>query len=674
MAKKNKWLSLPLIMAACVTEGAFSLVGMLLCLKGVPRSMVPVFAGASALFAVTIEGEVFAQNIAPSVEQLVKKDVLLHRRLRLLIAEKFNQDRQTNNQFLQYYAKNFHALRAFKEWHVHGKKNHDERNRAIAELEARLYWMERTLLSYFQQKNNLLTKDINRDLSAFKWENEKTSAPALFFKQYTHRRLWMMGCNFFNALALAGCFLCDIYMSNQFFLFFGISLTASTGGMAALLIISALAACAISVMLYQAYSKIVAYDLHRTYWRQIKASIASHLENKAYGKMIGLVLTILVFSALFAVVMLGTVGTWWKSGLKGQKILFALSGLPIKLLVGTFTAAYTLIMGIFTFQNIVDTIYLLGRMHGKALWHEFLGGLRYVFIEPVKELFGDQSLFAHSHWLVNCLLVPLLILPTAVLQVAVRFVYKVYAALSFIWHCISEGATTDQAYFVPARVASIAGGIIEGATDLSYVHEEGGCGGHKPDHEHKALPEMDVVEDDGHSHANIAGKLFVIAFTIAPLLPIMSLLHSFLSGLSFKACWKATAGKFWSAGHHHHHKHADEHHHHHHHKHADEHEHEHHHADEDKPALPRINKKVEYQRGLLELKGLGTSYASKSTEKARFFNRSFETYRTRKELPDNHDVLKGQRGYFSWFHPERTHSEAVWEDDMADRLAVAAAA
>lgn len=562
-----------LTFAASINEAAFSFVGMIALLHGTPLSTgtINAIGIGSGLAALSIESEVFLQNISHGLGYAFTAEGLKLKTIRDLILTQYNSDTGTEkNKFLIQYAAMYLALQKRIEAHSHDQTMESE----IETLQSQLYWMDKALLLYFEGNQEPLIGDTLSTFDALFQAQQQQ-----YFETYEHKRNLMTAAILFTVLSLPGCFFASAFVAKSLLVYLGAAGAACCGGV---ITIAAVAVIAYLLMMYNTFAEMIYNDLPQKYWNQLKG--AWYKENattkQKFLTRLKIILVTALFTGLIVLLALATAGTWVKSGMAGQVFLFSCCNTTVELLIGTSALLYTAITVIFNIKNISKTISMLSEADTDAFLQRCKKGINEAFMTPYKQLFKDESATIN-----RCsLLLPLAVIAYG-LQLLTSLVSGLWFTITLTAHCVSEGVITDKGFLIGPITAATANGLSEFGTDLPYIinghghtqnehkpeieqnpahrhghsHGHGHCGhghrdGHKHGHEHKPKTQtqtqpakIDLNPDGQHTHAGILTKLFFVGFL--PVLLINYSLCRLLTNTDANEAWKTNISAFWSAQH-----------------------------------------------------------------------------------------------------------------------------
>ncbi len=535
---------------ATITEAAFSMVGMLLLLRGSPIPRPEIFAAASGVFAAGIEGEVFLGNIKPAFWDLISAECLEHKIVEKMLVDLCNKnnEKQQNKDFFSFYRNLLTQLKTLKSLH-HKTKEHKEK---IRELERYKFVVEETIVLYLRGEKAQFLEDIKNQLNAvFNNESEKK-----FHQIYRKKRLLMYLAQFTTFISMVGCYCSMLGVAQSALLFVGLTSSFAMGGA---IFIATIAALSYAFVTYRTLMQIIYSDFFSAQWTNLKKLFIDGGAKKRFA----MILTTMVFMGLLVCLTLATAGTWWHMGLAGQQLLIHMASLVSKLVMGLFLVPYILTGVLFNIKNSAETLEQLQHMQFSKAVDKIKKELIAIFREPFEALTGEQSLIravlmscescTHGQLPVYTDTVPVVLIMTLViaeqafryiaqpmilmliciaylLQAVTHLIFTVWNVLAFLGHCLSEGVTVDNAFIIPNAVAAASNAIAEGLTDFHYVHET-----ENTQESHKS--ELSISEEEGHHHSNILGRLLCIA--LFPLLALNLVLYKLLS----QKTWKESAEK-----------------------------------------------------------------------------------------------------------------------------------
>ncbi len=302
-------------------------------------------------------------------------------------------------------------------------------------------------------------------------EEQKEQIKSLF-SDYTHtfknrNRVSKAGL-IFNWLAMPGYFFFSIYVCKVLLTTMGIAITFSPWALAPVAIFST---GFFFIMFYNTMIDIIYKDTLLQCYRELKYQYQN--DNK---KAVIIAIQAILFSVLFAALILATAGTWLKTGLRGQAMLFKFSKSLGNYVFSPLIMIYVMASLVFYVKNMLTTVYEFNKEdHSDTADNtpkKEIRNHRYneIFLTMHEKSIKDNERIVNGFFylLMGCSLL---------LQGLTDFISACGDITIFIAHCAGEGASIDSPALMPATFATTlfgatTGFIAEVLFDYDYVFPE----------------------------------------------------------------------------------------------------------------------------------------------------------------------------------------------------------
>lgn len=507
--------SYPIAASASFIEASYSYYGMVCILNNLQlfTSLAGWFGLASALFTIAIEGEVFLQNTDSAIRYFNDKKSLNYIIAQNLLIDYCNNNLNSTNKFIMQYRYFALAAQAIPiSIQIATDDTHLTNNIWYGRL-----LMERCLIGYFDS-SCCLPAEIKTELDKVFIENKK------HFNFLINQKQSFIYCfHAINAAAILGESISSLFVAQQFLLFMGLSgipLFAIAG------VFSLIAGLTFGIIFYRTYMQIILNDSLSTWWNQFYAT----LTNGSTGKKILTCMTAIIFATLLLVLILSSAGTFWQTGIDSQKFMYNTCYTTLTVLTGLCVSIFTVAYVIYNAKNIIESIYQVPDIDFLQWGTSFLDSIKKYFLYEAQNFFTNATIL----WITFNPLYILLALTgamSAALHLIIDLTFAFWNVFSFIGHCIGEGVTTDNAFYLTPLTSTLYGTFIEVFTDLHYFTHD--C------QHHAENSQLIKKEDDGDEHhSNIPAKILCIL--LSPLLLLDCALYKAHSGKTWKDSFSLT--------------------------------------------------------------------------------------------------------------------------------------
>jgi hypothetical protein len=542
--------------AMTCSEVAFSAIGMTLLTT---QKYLPYVAGASAGI---IEYAVFAPNISKGLDILTTDDALLHRMIENFLQDKYADEANRENTFLKKYKEIFDEpeseekqdkLRILRLYFFNQLLNMSSGKFDPVHIDGQLYTRIYEKFSTDSCEQNKISSFYREYLDSRIEEFVNAEEKSAFLKSFNKRSLiWALSSVFIILSALGTYFGMYAMIHGLIMMLLGAGVLAGTLAFLPHLI-AGLAAAAFLLIMVKTVFDLIADNKLIKYFEKIKKC----WQQASLAKKITMAILGVIFIGLLVGLGFATAGTFWACGLHGVSLLIA--GVKSELLITLMTGVGLWISGVLLFSGMnmlhtylafVDKIVNFSCLHIKNTCSSKI--IEY-FINLYSQLFGSESRYQACNPIIKFLLFPFCVL-AAIFKISSDLLVKSWGAVVLLVHCVSEGATVDNAFFIRPLFAMILRALQEFLADMPYI------GGHShEDTKHK------IMHEDTHAHhhsplprliftvptAIVFSPLFLLyaCLTKQPSATFTQLVGDYVRG---KSCKTHKQGLFNGLGHSHH--------------------------------------------------------------------------------------------------------------------------